>query len=145
MNRVWLSPLSPPIATSSAFAPSGTVTKYDSVLLRCTEFFAEKSYFSGAETTTVVSTCWSTPSVRGSSTSRIALLIPAEPGRASTLTVTGSFSGSFTSSRPTIRKVWPALFSNSSSCRIGRSAPEVRVSVISYVFFCPAFTPPSRS
>ncbi|CAM5384052.1 hypothetical protein SGLAM104S_03305 [Streptomyces glaucescens] len=102
-------------------------------------------YSSGAATTTVFSTCLSMPSVRGSSTSRIALLSPADFGAACTLTVTGWFSGRFTSSEPTMRKVPPALFSRCSSCRIARSAPEVRVSVISYVFFCPAFRPPSRS
>ncbi|CAM5383979.1 hypothetical protein SGLAM104S_03304 [Streptomyces glaucescens] len=37
MNRVWLLPFSPPMATSSDLAPSGTVTKYDLWLLRCTE------------------------------------------------------------------------------------------------------------
>ncbi len=37
MNRVWLLSRSPPMATSSEVAPSGTVTKYERVLLRCTE------------------------------------------------------------------------------------------------------------
>ena len=41
MNRVWLLSFSPPIATSSDFAPSGTVTKYDLLLLRCVEPDAE--------------------------------------------------------------------------------------------------------
>lgn len=41
MNRVWLLSFSPLIATSRALAPSGTVTKYDWVLLRCTEFAVE--------------------------------------------------------------------------------------------------------
>ena len=74
MNRVWLLSFSPPIATSRDLAPSGTVTKYDLVLLRCTVPDAEKVYFSGGETTTVLRICLSMPSVLGSSTSRIALL-----------------------------------------------------------------------
>ena len=40
MKRVWLLSFSPPIATSRDLAPSGTVTKYDCVLLRCTELDA---------------------------------------------------------------------------------------------------------
>ncbi len=88
-------------------------------------------YFSGAETTTVLSTCLSMPSVFGSSTSRMALLMPADFGAAWTLTVTGWFSGSFTSSEPTTRNVPPALFSKCSSCRIALSAPDVRVTVTS--------------
>ncbi len=145
MNRVWLWPFSPPIATSRDLAPSGTVTKYDWVLLRWTVFDAEKVWFTGAETTTVVMTCLSMPSVFGSSTSRIALLRPADFGAAWTLTVTGWFSGSFTSSEPTILKVFAALFSKYSSWRTGLSAPDVRVIVTSYVFFLPALRPPSRS
>lgn len=52
-------------------------------------------------------------------------------GAAWTLTVTGLFSGSFTSSEPTTRNVPPALFSKCSSCRIALSAPDVRVTVTS--------------
>lgn len=37
MKRVWLPERSALIATSRVLAPSGTVRKYDSVLLRCTE------------------------------------------------------------------------------------------------------------
>ena len=71
MNRVWLLSFSPPIATSSALAPSGTVTKYDWMLLRCTVFDAENVWLTGVETTTVLRICLSMPSVFGSSTSRM--------------------------------------------------------------------------
>lgn len=126
----------------------GTVTKYDLVLLRCTEPAAEKVYeglASGAETTTVDMICWSTPLVRSSSTVRTALCSPAEVGRAWTLTVTGLSSGSEISSSPSTRNVPPWLFSKSSSWRTARSGPDVRVIVTSYVRFWPAFRPPSRS
>src|SRR5690606_36787022 len=94
MNRVWLSAFRPLIAISSVLAPSGTVTKYDVVQLRSALPDAAKVYFRGAESTTVLGLWWSTPSVRGSSTSRIALFRPAYFGFAWTLTVTGLFSGS---------------------------------------------------
>lgn len=64
---------------------------------------------------------------------------------ASTLTVTGLFSGSETFLPPTTRKVLSALFARSSLWLTARSGPDVRVIVTSYVFFWPAFRPPSRS
>lgn len=87
------------------------------------------------ETTTVVRICRSTPSVRGSSTSRIALFTPAVRDWAWTLTVTGLFSGSETLSPPTTRKVPSALFARFSLWLTARSGPDVRVMVMSYVFF----------
>ncbi len=74
--------------------------------------------------------CLSTPSVLSSSTVRIALWMPAVLALALTLTVTGLFSGSFTSWSPTSEKV-PSLVRHFSSCHTGLSGPVVRVTVTS--------------
>lgn len=149
LATVQLPSFRPSSATSIEVAPSGTVTKYDFALLRCTESEAEKVYPAGAaigvETTTVVMICRSMPTVVGSSTSRRALLMPAAVGAARTLTVTGWFSGRRTVVGPTTEKVSDLLFFRRSVCGTGVAGPVVRVMVTSYVFFSPAFRPPSRS
>lgn len=147
MNRVWLPERRAPMPTSRAFAPSGTVTKYDVVLLRCTEPEAVKVYegfASGLATITVARICWSTPRVFLSSSCRMALCTPADAGFAWTLTVTGFPSGRATWPEPVSLKV-PSLFLSETLCVTALSGPVVRTTVTGYVFVCPAFSPPSRS